>query len=160
MLAVERLNISAAGRALGMARAAASTRMAKLERAVGADLLHRSTRKVPLSLEGEEFLRFAREMIVQEDAGLAALGRGEAEVRGTVRFAAPSTFALSHIAPLVPDFLARHPGASLDLRPSDLPLDLIEGSNDLALRAAPMADSALKARRLAADTRVLVAAPG
>jgi DNA-binding transcriptional LysR family regulator len=160
VLAAERLNISAAGRALGMAPAAASARLAKLERTVGADLLHRSTRKVSLSLEGEEFLPFAREMIAQEDAGLAALGRGEAAARGTVRFAAPSTFAQAYVAPLVPDFLARHPDVSLDLRLSDLPLDLIEGSYDLALRAAPMADSALKARRLAADTRVLVAAPG
>lgn len=159
LLAAEMLNISRAGRSLGMAPAAASNRLAKLERTLGADLLHRSTRKVSLSLEGDEFLPFAREMIAQEEAGLAALGHGGTAASGTVRFAAPSTFAQTYIAPLVPDFLDRHPGVTLDLRLSDLPLDLIEGSFDLALRAAPMADSALKARKLADDRRVLVASP-
>ncbi|MEQ9575951.1 MAG: LysR family transcriptional regulator, partial [Rhodospirillales bacterium] len=73
VLAAEKLNISAAGRALGMAPAVASGKLAKLESTVGADLLHRSTRKVALSLEGAEFLPFAREIIAQEDAAKAAL---------------------------------------------------------------------------------------
>ena len=51
VLAAEKLNISAAGHALGLAPAVASTRLAKLEHSLGADLLHRSTRKVALSLE-------------------------------------------------------------------------------------------------------------
>lgn len=73
VLAAEKLNISAAGRALGMAPAVASTRLAKLEKGLGADLLRRSTRKVSLSLEGAEFLPFAREILAQEDAAFAAL---------------------------------------------------------------------------------------
>ena len=80
VLACETLNISAAGRTLGMAPAVASTRIAKLERLVGADLLHRSTRKVSLSLEGQYFLPYAREMIAQEEAALAALGKGRTKV--------------------------------------------------------------------------------
>ena len=60
--AAERLNISAAGRDLGLAPAVASARLAKLEREVGAELLHRSTRKVSVSIEGAEFLPFAREI--------------------------------------------------------------------------------------------------
>ena len=75
VLACETLNISAAGRALGMAPAVASTRIAKLEHLVGADLLHRSTRKVSLSLEGRDFLPYAREMIALEETALAALVR-------------------------------------------------------------------------------------
>ncbi|WP_299655225.1 LysR family transcriptional regulator [uncultured Jannaschia sp.] len=157
--AADRLNISAAGRDLGLGPAAASARLAKLERAVGADLLHRSTRKVSLSTEGAAFLPFAREVVTQADAGLAALGQGTAEVSGLVRFAASSTFAQLYVAPLLPELLDRHPGLSLDLRLTDLPFDPIEGSFDLALRSAPMADSGLMARKLADDPRVLVAAP-
>ena len=159
VLAAERLNISAAGRALGMTPAAASTRLAKLEHSLGAELLHRSTRKVSVSIEGMEFLPFAREILAQQDAGLAALGRGNPTITGTLRFAASSTFAVEYIAPLVPDFLDSYPHLKLDLRLSDAPFDFIEGSFDLALRSAPLADSSLKARRLADDTRVLVAAP-
>jgi DNA-binding transcriptional LysR family regulator len=160
VLAAERLNISAAGRELGLAPAVASARLAKLEHTLGADLLRRSTRKVSLSLEGAEFLPFAREMLAQEAAALAALGRGQVQASGTLRFAASSTFAQLYIAPLLPDFLKQHPGVQLDLRFSDTPFDLIEGSFDLALRNAALEDSSLRCRKLADDQRVLCASPG
>lgn len=159
VLASEMLNISAAGRALGMAPAVASTRIAKLERLVGAELLHRSTRKVSISLEGQDFLPYAREMIAQEEAALAALGAGQARARGTLRFAAPSTFAQMYIAPILPEFMDAHPDLSLDLHLSDAQFDLIEGSYDLALRNAVLADSSFTARKLADDTRILCASP-
>ena len=158
-LAAEKLNISAAGRELGMAPAVASARLAKLEASLGADLLHRSTRKVVLSVEGSEFLPFAREMLAQEDAARAALGLGQVEPSGTLRFAAPSTFAQLYIAPLLPEFLELYPNIDLDLRFTDLQFDLIEGSFDLALRNSTLADSSLKARKLADDRRVLCASP-
>jgi len=157
--AAERLNITAAGRALGLAPAVASGRLARLEQELGVELLHRTTRKVSLSLEGSEFLPFAREMLAQEEAALAALGHRAPEVSGTLRFAAPSSFAQLHIMPVLPAFQERHPGLTLDLRLSDTRFDLIEGSFDLALRSAPLADSSLKGRRLADDTRVLCASP-
>ncbi|MEM6371313.1 MAG: LysR family transcriptional regulator [Pseudomonadota bacterium] len=160
VLAAEALNISAAGRRLGMAPAVASAKLAKLEHRVGADLFHRTTRKVALSVEGADFLPFAREMIAQEDAALAALGQGAAQVGGTLRFAAPSSFAQLYIAPVLPKFLDQYPGINLDLRLSDLQFDLIEGSYDLALRNAPLLDTSLKGRKLANDTRILCASPG
>lgn len=159
VLASDLLNISAAGRHLGMAPAVASSTLAKLERRVGADLLHRSTRKVALSSEGEDFLPFAREIIAQEEAAFAALGQGAAMVSGTLRFAAPSTFAQLYIAPILCQFLDVHPDLTLDLRLSDAQFDLIDGSFDLALRNAPLADSSLRARKLAEDSRVLCASP-
>jgi len=160
VLAADKLNISAAGRELGLAPAVASARLAKLETALGADLLHRSTRKVALSVEGSEFLPFAREMLAQEDAVKAALGHGSVEPAGTLRFAAPSTFAQLYIVPLLPEFIELNPKIDLDLRFTDLPFDLIEGSFDLALRNSALADSSLKARKLADDRRVLCASPG
>ena len=84
VLASEKLNISAAGRELGMAPAVASAKLAKLEKALGADLLRRSTRKVALSLEGAEFLPYAREILAQENAAHAALGRGNVTATGTL----------------------------------------------------------------------------
>ncbi len=160
VLAADKLNISAAGRALGMAPAVASARLAKLEKELGTDLMRRSTRKVSLSLEGAEFLAFAREILAQEDAARAALGLGRPQASGTLRFAAPSTFAQLYIAPLLPEFLQRYPGVHLDLRLSDAPFDLIEGSFDLALRNMALDDSSLKCRKLADDQRMLCASPG
>ena len=159
VLAAEKLNISAAGRELGMAPAVASTRLAKLEKAMGADLLRRSTRKVALSLEGAEFLPYAREILAQENAAHAAVGRGNVTATGTLRFTAPSTFAQLYIAPILPEFLALHPGISLDLRLTDMEFDLIQGSFDLAVRNSALPDSSLKGRKLSDDMRILCASP-
>ncbi len=157
--AAEMLNISAAGRALGMAPAVSSAKLAKLEHGLGSELLHRTTRKVSLSVEGADFLPFAREIIAQEEAALTALGKQTTAIRGTLRFAAPSTFAQRYIAPILPKFLQQHADLTLDLRLSDVQFDLIEGSYDLALRNAPLVDTSLKGRKLADDQRVLCAAP-
>ena len=159
VLAAEKSNISAAGKALGLAPSIASARLAKLERSLGSDLLHRSTRKVSLSQEGAEFLPYAREILSQEDAARAALGHGKPEATGTLRFTAPSTFAQLYIVPLLPEFMERHPGIRLDLRLSDVKYDLIDGSFDLALRNSAMEDTSLKGRKLADDTRILCASP-
>ena len=159
VLASEKLNISAAGRELGMAPAVASAKLAKLEKGLGADLLRRSTRKVALSLEGAEFLPFAREILAQENAAHAALGLGNVTATGTLRFTAPSTFAQLYIAPILPEFFERHPGINLDLRLTDMEFDLIQGSFDLALRYSALPDSSLKGRKLADDTGVLCASP-
>lgn len=157
--AAEKLNISAAGRDLGLAPAVASARLAKLEHELGAELLHRSTRKVSISIEGEEFLPFAQEILAQRDAAMAALGHGKARTEGTIRFAASSSFAQLYLAPILPEFLARNPGLRLDLRLSDTPFDLLEGSFDLALRNSILDDSSLKARKLADVRGVLCASP-
>lgn len=159
VIAAKLRNITAAGRRLGLAPAVASARLAKLEKQLGADLLHRSTRKVALSLEGAEFLPFAREMLAQEDAARAALGQGDPAPTGALRFAAPSSFAQLYIAPILPAFLARYPGIRLELSLSDARVDLIEGGFDLALRNEAIEDSSLRARKLAEDRRILCAAP-
>lgn len=142
-----------------MAPAVASAKLSKLEKALGADLLRRSTRKMALSLEGADFLPYAKEILAQEDAAEAALGRGNVVATGTLRFTAPSTFAQLYIAPVLPEFLASHPGISLDLRLTDMEFNLIQGSFDLALRNSALPDSSLKGRKLADDMRILCASP-
>lgn len=159
VLAAELLNISAAGNKLGLSPAVASARLAKLEVHLGADLFHRSTRKVTLSVEGAEFLPFAKEIIAQEEASLAALGRRSPSVSGTLRFAASSTFAQRYIAPILPEFLEKYPQVNLELKLSDTQVDLIDGGFDLALRNLAVEDSSLIGRRLLKDTRILCASP-
>lgn len=159
VLAAEKLNISAAGKDLGMAPAVASAKLVKLENHLRSQLLHRSTRKVSLSLEGAEFLPFAKEILAQEEAALDAMGHGRSEPSGTLRFAASNTFSQLYVMPIIDGFLKRYPCINLDLRLSDNRANLIEGSFDLALRNASLNDSSLKARKLADDTRLLVASP-
>jgi len=157
--AAERLNITAAGRDLGLAPAMSSNRLAKLEKELGVELLHRTTRKVSLSQDGAAFLPYAREIIAQAEAGRAALGEDTLSPSGILRFAAPSSFAQLHIIPLLPEFQNRYPDITLDLRLSDKRFDIIDGSFDLALRNAPLKDSSLLGRKLSDDSRVLCASP-
>lgn len=159
VLAADKLNISRAGHSLGMAPAVSSAKLAKLERSLGKDLLHRTTRKVTLSQDGIAFLPYAREIVAQENAALGALGLGIHRISGVLRFTAPSSFAQLYIAPLLPRFMDLHPDVELDLRLSDTRFDLIEGSFDLALRNAPLVDTSLKGRKLADDVRIVCAAP-
>lgn len=159
VMAAETLNISAAGKSLGLAPSVASARLSKLELYLGADLFHRSTRKVSLSIEGTEFLPYAREIIAQEDAALAALGRGNKKVSGTLRFASSSTFAQLFIAPILPKFTDKYPQINLELKLSDTQMNLIDGGYDLALRNYAAEDSSLIGRKLANDTRILCASP-
>lgn len=160
VLAAETLNISAAGQQLGLTPSVASAWLAKLEMQVGADLFHRTTRKVSLSIAGVEFLPYAKEILAQQDAALAVLGQGTPNVSGTLRFAASSTFAQRFIMPILPDFLDRYPDINLELMLSDSQVKLIEGGYDLALRNLAAEDSSLIGRRLATDTRVLCASAG
>lgn len=159
VMAADMLNISAAGRKFGLAPSVASARLSKLELQLKADLFHRSTRKVALSIEGAEFLPYAREIIAQEDAAYAALGHRSSNVSGTLRFAASSTFAQRFVAPILPEFLERYPDVNVELKLSDTQANLIEGGFDLALRNYAVGDSSLIGRRLAIDARVLCASP-
>ena len=153
------LNISAAGKTLGLRPAVASAWLSKLESDLGVTLFYRTTRRVALTLEGQEFLPFAREILAQDAAARVALGQQNAQVMGTLRFSASSTFAQSFIVPILPTFFEVQPKITLDMKLSDKPFDLIEGSFDLALRNMALPDSTLKARKLADDQRILCAAP-
>lgn len=82
-------------------------------------MFHRSTRKVSLSIEGAEFLPYAKEIIAQEEAAFAALGRRNPKVSGTLRFAASSAFAQLFVAPILTEFLNKYPDINVELKLSD-----------------------------------------
>lgn len=152
-------SISGAARDLGLSPASASARLAALERRLGARLLHRTTRQATLTEDGRAFLPHAERLLDAAAAARAALGGGHESPRGTLRIAAPSSFARLHIVPALADFMARYPDLRPDLRISDSVVDLVEGAFDVAVRYADLSDSSFVARRLAPDRRVLVASP-
>ncbi|MBO1077329.1 LysR family transcriptional regulator [Roseomonas marmotae] len=152
-------SISAAARDLNVTPAGASARLAALEKGLGARLLHRTTRQATLTEDGMAFLPHAEHVLDAAQAARAALGREQATPRGTLRVAAPSSFARMHIVPGLREFCSRYPDLILDMRISDSVVDLVEGSFDVAVRYTELGDSSFVARRLAPDRRVLVASP-
>ncbi len=152
-------SISAAARDLDLTPAGASARLAALERRLGARLIHRTTRQASLTEDGLAFLPHAEHVLDAAEAARAALGREQVMPRGTLRVAAPASFARMQIVPGLSDFCSRYPGLVIDMRISDSIVDLVEGAFDVAVRYADLGDSSFVARRLAPDRRVLVASP-
>lgn len=152
-------NISAAGSELGLSPAVASSYINKLENSLGVRLLHRTTRQVSLTEEGRSFLPHAEDVLASVEAARAAVGAGETSPSGTLRIAAPASFAHMHLIPALKDFTERYPDLTLDLRLSDTIVDMVEGGFDIAIRNAELKDSNLIARKLAPDSRVLCASP-
>ena len=153
------LNISAAGKEMGLSPAAASAKLNKLEAFLGARLIHRTTRQISLTEDGKLFLPHAEELLAGAEVAKASVGSGTIEPKGKLRVTAPASFGRMHLLPALPHFLKSHPGLNVDLRLSDAIEDMVEGGFDIAIRDAALADSSLVARKLARDTRIAVAAP-
>lgn len=151
--------VAVAARDLSISPASASARLAKLEQTIGFRLFNRTTRAVSLTTDGAAFLPYAQQTIETLEAGLGSISGLGNEPRGLLRVTMPGSFGRMHIIPALPDFQARHPGVTLDLRLSDEILDVVEGAYDLIIRNAELADSSLVARKLATDHRLLVASP-
>ncbi|MES2321328.1 MAG: LysR family transcriptional regulator [Pseudomonadota bacterium] len=152
-------NLSAAGREFGLSPAASSARMAQLERQLGARLLHRTTRQIALTQDGEAFLERALPLLDAAEQASAAVGSAASAPQGLLRVAASVSFGRLHLVPALAQFLASYPGIRLDLRLSDRLIDMAANGIDVAIRIGPLRDSALVARTLAPSRMVLCASP-
>lgn len=151
--------LSAAGRQVGLSPAVMSARLARLEDRLGVRLLHRSTRRISLTPEGSEFHERAVQILADVAAAEAAVSRGTEQARGLLRVTAPAGFGRRHVAPILPDFLDRHTELRVHLSLSDRVVDLVDEGFDVGVRIARLVEGELIARRLAANRRVVCAAP-
>ena len=152
-------NLSAAARQLDVAPMQISRRVAALEDELNVRLFHRTTRSVSLTAEGEAFVPYATTMIEAEEGARSELTPSVGQVSGVLRITAPSVFGQTIVMPLVARLLEEHSELRVDLDLSDRVVDIVGQGLDLALRIAPLGDSELVARRIAANPRVMCAAP-
>lgn len=152
-------SFSAAAERLGLARSAVSRRIAELEARLGAQLLHRTTRRLSLTGAGQQYYERGVRLLADLDEAEQVVISGQAALRGRLRLAAPLSFGLLHLAPVVDRLLAAHPELVLDLDLNDRQVNLVEEGFDLALRIGQLADSNLVARRLAPVRFLLCASP-
>ncbi|NOD77601.1 MULTISPECIES: LysR family transcriptional regulator [unclassified Ruegeria] len=151
--------IGKAGTELGLSRTAASQRIQDLEAVVGTQLLHRTTRSVSLSVDGEAFLVHAKRILQDVEDALSDLQSDPHAIGGTLRVAGSASFGRKYLAPFVAEFLDLYPKLSLHLHLSDAPFDIVDYGFDLAIRLGNLTPSTLKARRIGESPRIAVAAP-
>jgi DNA-binding transcriptional LysR family regulator len=146
--------------ALGMSKAAVSRHVGELEARLGVRLLHRTTRRLSLTDEGQVFHARCKELLAGMDEAEAEISARSGAASGLLRVNAPVTFGIRHLAPLWGAFRERHPRVELDLTLADRVVDLVEEGYDLAVRIAALPSSTLVSRRLASTRMRLCASPG
>lgn len=150
----------AAADATGLSKAAVSRHVAELEARLGVRLLHRTTRRLSLTDDGQRFHARAGELVAALEELEAETASSGGEATGLLRINAPLTFGNLHLAPLWPRFTAANPRVALDITLNDRVVDLVEEGYDLAIRITNLANSQLVSRRLATTRMVLCASPG
>ena len=145
--------------ALNLSKTAVSRLVGELESRLGTRLLHRTTRKLSLTPEGEVFQERCRQLLEGIDEAEAELTAHLGEAIGQLRVNVPVSFGLLHLAPLWPAFMALHPKVVLDVTLADRLVDLVDEGYDLAVRIARLPSSSLVSRPLTSTRLILCASP-
>ena len=152
-------SLTAAAREMGITTPAVSKRLSQIEARLGTALVIRTTRRMGLTPEGEVYLEHARKILGEiEDMEHQLVGLKQAP-QGTLRVNATLGFGRSYIAPLISQFVRRHPKVDVQLQLSVNPPPLTEDAYDVCFRFGHPPDSRGIARLLAPNRRIVVAAP-
>lgn len=144
---------------LGLPRASVTTAVQQLETRLGTRLLHRTTRRVGLTPDGEATLERARALVADMDDMEQQFLPARGQVSGRLKVDVPSRIARLLIAPALPDFFERHPAIELELGSTDRAVDLVLEGIDCALRVGPLTSSSLVARPLGHFALINCASP-
>jgi DNA-binding transcriptional LysR family regulator len=156
---VELQNFSAAARDLGLTPSAVSKIVTRMESRLGVRLLHRTTRRLVLTAEGEGYFAHCRRILIEMEQAEAELLRHRDAPHGLLRMNCGLTFGQHQFVATIPEFLARYPGIQLELALTDQIVSLMGEGVDLAIRLGASADSSLVGRKICDFERVICASP-
>lgn len=148
-----------AAESLQVSKTAVSRLIGDLEARLGVRLLHRTTRRLSLTAEGEVFHARCKALTADVEEAEAEVTARAGEAVGQLRLNVPVSFGLMHLAPLWPAFLQQHPKVTLDVTLADRIIDLVDEGYDLAVRIAQLPASSLVSRKIASTRLVLCASP-
>jgi DNA-binding transcriptional LysR family regulator len=152
-------SFSEAARRLALTPAAVSRNVAMLERNLGVRLFHRSTRRLTLTEAGESFRIATAGHLDGIQAAIAGIATEGGAPAGTLKLSLPPSFGMTHILPLLPDFLARYPRIRPEWHFENRPVDLIAEGYDAAIGGGFDLSPGIVARTLAPAHIVAVASP-
>ena len=156
---VDERGFTAAGRRLGLTGPMVGNHIRFLERELGGQLLHRTTRSQRLTELGDAYLRRSRRVLAELDGAEAEAAELLGQARGRLRMTVPHTIGSTVLPPILAGFLTDHPEIEIDLYLDDRRADLLLGPHDLALRVGDLADASLVTRALVPMRLVCCASP-
>jgi DNA-binding transcriptional LysR family regulator len=159
VVVVDTGSITAAAEQLSQTTSGISRALSRLEKKLQTTLLHRTTRRIALTEEGQIFLEHAREILRSVETAEEQIAQRREIPSGRLRVNAATPFMLHVIVPLLDEFTARYPLIQLELNTDDLVIDLLEQQTDIAIRIGELRDSSIHARALGSSRLRLVASP-
>lgn len=156
---VRRASFAAAAQELGASPAYVSKRIRLLEAELGVRLLHRTTRRVAVTEDGERVFGWAQRILDDIDHLVQDVSTAAGEPRGLLRMSSSFGFGRNVVAPAMSQLVARHPGLQVRLEVFDRLVDVAAEGIDLDVRVGDEIAPHLIARKLADNHRVLCAAP-
>ncbi|MEQ4511221.1 LysR family transcriptional regulator [Dickeya zeae] len=152
-------SVTAAAGQLGQTTSGISRALSRLENKLGMTLMHRTTRRLALSEEGQIFLQHARDALYAVELAEEQIALRRSKPCGRLRINAAASFMQHVIVPIIPEFRRRYPCILLELNSDDLIIDLLEQQTDIAIRIGELRDSSIHARPLGATRLRLLASP-
>ncbi|ARC94220.1 LysR family transcriptional regulator [Vibrio coralliilyticus] len=149
-----------AAQATGHSTSYISKEISKLEERLGVRLMHRTTRTLSLTPEGELYYESCKQLVESAGEVENALGGKQSEPQGHLRISCPVSFGIVELSPMLAKFMAQYPKVTFEVDLSDRKVDLVAEGVDVAVRAVhKAADSSLISRRIKTARSVTVAAP-
>lgn len=144
---------------LGLPKARVSTAVQQLEGLLGTRLLHRTTRRVQMTQDGQAFYERCKDVLADVDELQAMFQQGVQALRGRLRVDMPVLVARDQVIPRLSEFLAVHPQIEIELSSTDRRVDVVREGFDCVMRVGPLSDSGLVARPLGALKQINCASP-
>lgn len=154
---IEFMSFTKAAQHLHCSKAHVSKRVADFERVVGAPLLHRNTRSLKMTQEGESLFKHAQSIIQELQYAENTMQSLQNKAAGTLRITSPFGYAQYVIAPNLPTFLEKYPEINLEMKHSGDYLDLIKEKIDVAIRITHEPPLDRVAKRLGTDSMMICA---
>lgn len=145
---------------LGLPKASVSNAVQQLENQLGTQLLHRTTRRVQLTPDGQLFYERGKQLLGEVDELTSLFQGDDASITGMVRVDMSHPMARNLVIPALPEFLSRYPNIQVELSSTDRRVDLIAEGYDCVVRTGVLTDSGLVVRRLGEMLQKNFASPG
>lgn len=150
-------SFTAAARALAMPKSTVSRKVAELEKRLGARLIQRTTRRLSLTDIGRVYYEHCARISQEAEEADLAVQQTQAKPRGLLRVTAPPSFRT--LGGVAAEFLKRYRDVRIEVVCTEREVDMVAEGFDVAIRAGPLTESSLIARKLAVVKQVLVASP-